>query len=51
MVDNPNITIKEISDIIKISSRAIKKNILKLKEENKLKRVGSSKGGYWKVLE
>jgi len=27
-----------------------KQHLSKLKEENKIRRVGSTKGGYWKVL-
>ena len=47
---NPNITIEELSKEIRISDRAIKKNISKLKQEGKITRVGSDKGGYWEII-
>jgi ATP-dependent DNA helicase RecG len=48
--ENPKISAKEISEIIGISSRAVEKNIAKLKEKGFLKRVGPAKGGYWKMI-
>ena len=43
------ISAQEIASIIAISPRAVEKNIAKLKQKGKLKRVGSDKGGYWEV--
>ncbi len=43
------ISAKEISKKLGISSRAIEKNIMKLKKEGFLKRIGPDKGGYWKI--
>jgi ATP-dependent DNA helicase RecG len=51
ITDNKNITIAEISGLIGISDRAVKKHIAKLKEEGILKRVGPDKGGHWEVME
>ncbi len=48
---NPNITTLEIAKILGLSKRAVLKNIKKLKEQNKLKRVGPNKGGYWEVID
>ena len=48
--ENKNITIPEIAQKIKLSTRAVEKQIAKLKEQNKLKRVGPDKGGYWKIM-
>lgn len=50
MQDNPKITIPEIVEIIGISKRAIEKQISQLKKENKVKRVGGRKEGYWEVI-
>lgn len=47
---NPRITISELSKIVGISDRKIKKNISKLKEKKMLRRIGPDKGGYWDVL-
>jgi len=49
MKENNKITIEELSEKIGISTRAIEKNISKLKQEEKIKRLGSDKGGYWEV--
>ena len=48
--NNPQITIKQIAEILGISDRAVKKWLQKLKKEKKIERVGPAKGGYWKVL-
>ena len=50
IVSNPHITIREMADVLKITDRAIKKNIESLKKEGVLKRVGPDKGGSWKVV-
>jgi predicted HTH transcriptional regulator len=34
-----------------MSESGVKKVIKKLKDENRVQRVGSLKGGYWEVLE
>ena len=50
MLDNPEITIDEISKQIGIGIRAIKKQINNLKNDKLIQRVGPNKGGYWKVM-
>lgn len=47
---NPNITIKQISEMLELTSRAIEKQISILKKEKRLERIGSARKGYWKVL-
>jgi fido (protein-threonine AMPylation protein) len=48
---NSQITIKELAEQLKISTRAIEKNISKLKTVNRIERIGSDKGGHWKIIE
>ena len=48
---NPRISAREISEKIKLSSRAIEKQINNLKKEGLLERIGPDKGGYWRVIE
>ena len=48
---NPRYTIKELSSILNLTTRAIEKQISNLKKEDKLKRVGSARKGYWKINE
>ena len=47
--DNPNITRKQLSIILNISTTAIDKNLEYLKQEGYIERIGSKKTGYWKV--
>lgn len=47
---NSKVTIDELAEKIGISTRAIEKNLKKLQESNRLKRVGPDKGGFWQVI-
>ncbi|MCX5810232.1 MAG: putative DNA binding domain-containing protein [Proteobacteria bacterium] len=40
-----------LGEILNISKRAVLKQIQKLKEQGRLKRVGPAKGGHWEVIE
>jgi len=46
---NNYITIPELSDTLKISTRAVEKQISNLKKQGRLKRIGPAKGGYWEI--
>ena len=48
---NKNITIRELCEKTALSESGVKKIIKKLKDENRLIRVGGLKGGYWKISE
>ncbi len=48
---NPRITTLEISNILGITNRAIKKNISNLKEKGIIERIGSDRYGYWQVID
>ncbi|MDA3892450.1 MAG: DeoR family transcriptional regulator [Salinivirgaceae bacterium] len=48
---NNKILLKEISEQLKVSKSTVKRDIEKLKFENKLKRVGSEKGCHWQLKE
>ena len=47
---NNKVTTSELAQIVGISQRKIKENISKLKEYGFLERIGSPKGGYWKIV-
>jgi len=51
MRKNSSITIPQLASIYHVNEKTIKRDIEKLKEKNKIKRVGSDKGGYWQVIE
>ena len=46
---NQHITIPEMAKKMKLSERAVEKNIQHLKELELLDRVGSDKSGHWKI--
>jgi ATP-dependent DNA helicase RecG len=50
IVENNRITASEIAKYMKVTKRTILRDIEKLKSENSLERIGSEKGGYWKVI-
>lgn len=50
MADSPTITTALLAERIGISTRAVDKQIAKLKALGQLQRVGADKGGYWKVI-
>ncbi|MEA2108485.1 MAG: putative DNA binding domain-containing protein [Pseudomonadota bacterium] len=45
------ITTEALGEALCISKRAILKQIDKLKKQDRLRRIGSARGGYWKVIE
>jgi ATP-dependent DNA helicase RecG len=51
MSEDGQITIPEIATHLGLSNRAVEKQIAKLKDENRIRRVGPSKGGHWEVIE
>ena len=42
---------KELSGEIGISEKGVEWQMKKLREERIIQRVGSAKGGYWKIIE
>ena len=45
--DNPTVTISELSEKLEISTRAVEKQLKKLKEKGYIKREGGRKSGLW----
>lgn len=50
LASNPSMTATDLSLKTGLSSRAIEKNIKKLKDNGLLVRHGSARAGYWEVL-
>ncbi len=46
-----SLTREDLADVVGVSANAVKQHLSKLKTENKIKRVGSTKSGYWEVLD
>ncbi|MCC7230623.1 MAG: putative DNA binding domain-containing protein [Fimbriimonadaceae bacterium] len=49
--ENPNITIPQLAEHIGVTSRTIERNLQRLQENGRIKRVGPDKGGHWEVIE
>lgn len=45
------ITIKALADQLGLTTRAVEKNIAKLKTENRIERIGGDKGGQWNIID
>ncbi|MCB0518525.1 MAG: putative DNA binding domain-containing protein [Lewinellaceae bacterium] len=45
------ITIALLSNEIGVTERTIERNLKKLQEENRIKRIGPDKGGHWEIME
>ncbi|MGI6742770.1 MAG: RNA-binding domain-containing protein [Eubacteriales bacterium] len=50
MRDNPNITMAELQKILGISGTAVDNNIAFLRKNGYIERIGSRRGGYWRVI-
>lgn len=50
LADHPTMTIPKMAKQMNLTTRAVEKNIKKLQQQHKLKRVGPNKGGHWEVL-
>lgn len=50
IIQNPNITIKELSETLGLSEKTIKNRLALLKKEGIIVRVGSKTSGYWEVV-
>jgi ATP-dependent DNA helicase RecG len=47
---NPGLTARELANVLGISQRAVEKQIYKLRQANRIRRIGPDKGGYWEVI-
>ena len=48
--ENPKHTTKTLAEAIGITTKGIEKQLSKLKSQGRIERIGSAKGGVWKVL-
>jgi ATP-dependent DNA helicase RecG len=49
--DDAEITIERLAEYCGVTTRSIERNLNRLQEKNKIKRVGPAKGGHWEVIE
>ena len=50
MKSNPYINNKELAEVCGITEDGVYWNTKKLKKNNRIRRIGGDKGGYWEVL-
>jgi len=48
---NSTLTIAELATAIGVTTRTIERNLFKLQENKRIRRVGPDKGGHWEVLD
>ena len=51
LIERPQLTIAEIAGALAISTRAVEKNIARLKKKGSLIRIGPDRGGEWQVVQ
>ena len=47
---NPSITTNEMAEALGLARRSVTKQLTKLKNEGRIRRVGPDKGGHWEVI-
>lgn len=48
---NNGLTIAELARSIGVTTRSIERNLQKLQDKGRLRRVGSDRGGRWEIVE
>ncbi|MDP3816581.1 HTH domain-containing protein [Pseudomonas sp.] len=46
----PQLPARVLAERLGISSRALEKQLAKLREQGRLRRIGPAKGGHWQVM-
>ena len=50
IADNNQISIRELSEKLGVTSKTIQRDLDLLKEKNIIRRIGADKGGHWEIL-
>jgi len=45
----PEISVRKLSELLSVSDKTIKRDLEKLKDQQKIVRIGSNRKGYWKI--
>lgn len=48
--ENPEYTYSDLADRLSVSRKTVSDRIKKLKEKNRIERIGSDTKGYWKII-
>ena len=47
--EKPNLSSKELADLLQIRADSVRENLSKLKNKGLIKRIGPARGGYWQI--
>jgi len=47
---NPELAAREVADVLGITPRAVEKQISRLRDEGRIRRIGPARGGHWEVI-
>ena len=50
MKENPETTIPMMAESLRLTTRAVEKNVARLQAKGVVKRIGPDKGGHWEVI-
>jgi ATP-dependent DNA helicase RecG len=48
---DPELAAREIAETLGITQRAVEKQIAKLRDEGRIRRIGPAKGGRWEIVQ
>jgi predicted HTH transcriptional regulator len=51
LLSNPNLTAEELAARLSVTSKTIKRDFAALKNDGRIRRVGSDKTGHWEVIQ
>ena len=51
LLEDPGYTMPQLADKLKISRKTVATRLKSLKEKGVVKRIGSDRKGYWKILQ
>ena len=47
----PGLAAREVAERLDITPRAVEKQIAKMRNEGRIRRIGPDRGGHWEVIE
>jgi len=51
LTKTPEMSVRQLSELLSVSDKTIKRDLEKLKNEHKIERIGSNRKGYWQIIQ
>ncbi len=51
LAKTPEMSVRQLSELLSVSDKTIKRDLEKLKNEHKIERIGSNRKGYWQIIQ